>query len=702
MPDSSELIETFRAAAAHHRAGRMSEAELLYRKVLASDPAHPDSLHLLGLICHQTGRGGEAVELIARAAALKPENAQYAANLGMVLAASGRAERAISSYERALALRPFPETYFNLGNALRAASRTSDAIAAYKKAGELRPDFVEALSNLAATLHDAGQFDEAIAVYEQVVKLRPELSQAWTSLGWSLRQKGDTAASVDAYRRAAELSPDSAEIRFSLGEALMAAREYDQATVELRRTLELRPQWIAPLSTLGAALHSVGDVRGALRCHETLLAKAMDPMLGASLFQSLYYDASLDMQAIFEQHRLWNERHARALAPRANAYPTSPERDSTSTGSVKSRIRIGYLSADFCQHVSSFFTIPLLSHHDRSAFEVYCYADVKRPDELTELHRRQADVWRNASGMHDEQVAQIIRDDRIDVLVDLALHSAGNRLLVFARKPAPVQLTWLACAGTSGLDTIDYRLSDRYLDPDPAGDLFYSEKTVRLPNCFWCYDPLSDEPPVNDLPAMKNGFVTFGSLNAIAKATAEAVSMWAAVLRAVPGSRLLLHAPPGSARKRVTDLLARHGLESCRATFVERQPRSGYLATFHRIDIALDPFPYGGGTTTFDTLWMGVPVVTLTGKTSMSRAGSSILSNLGFPQWIAGDVETYVRIAAELASDLTRLSELRARMRDRMRASPLMDAGRFARDFEAAVRWMWGKWCRQRASVANG
>jgi predicted O-linked N-acetylglucosamine transferase (SPINDLY family) len=681
--------ELFRAAVELHQAGRVGEAEPIYRQVLASEPEHADALHLLGLISQQTGRAAEAAQLIGRAAGLRPQNVQYLTNLGIALAALGNWEQAISAYQNALSLRPVAETYFNLGNALRSTGQRDEAIAAYRGSVKLRDNFVEAWGNLAAALHENRQLPDAIDAYERAARLRPDLFQAWAGLGQALREKGDHAAAANAYGKAVELRPDSAEASFSFGEMLFKAGEYDRAIMALRRTLDVRPDWLAPLSPLGAALHFIGENEQALRCHEKLLAGATDAQLAASLLHSLYYDASLDPPKILEQHRLWNNRHARQFAPRQPRF--------VNDGDPDRRIRVGYLSPDFCQHVSSFFTVPLLSNQDHRAFEVICYADVKRKDELTDLHRRFADVWRDVANLDDPQIAQLVQQDQIDILVDLSLHASGNRLLVFARKPAPLQITWLGCPGTSGLDTIDYRITDVYLDPDPADDRWYSEKTIRLPRCFWCYDPLSDQPDVNELPALRNGFVTFGSLNAISKATPQTLEMWADILRAVPNSRLLLRAPQGAARTRVIDLLGHRGVEASRVQFADRQPWIGYIKTFHRIDIGLDPFPYGGGTTSFDTLWMGVPLVSRTGTTPISRAGLSILSNLGNRQWVACDVGNYVRIATELASNLPRLAELRATMRSRMRISPLMDAAGFARDFEAILRRIWVAWCRTQA-----
>ena len=303
-----------------------------------------------------------------------------------------------------------------------------------------------------------------------------------------------------------------------------------------------------------------------------------------------------------------------------------------------------------------------------------------------------------AVGLSDEELAAAVHQDRIDMLVDLTMHMAHNRMLVFARKPAPVQVTYLAYCGTTGLDTIDYRLTDPYLDPPGADEQFYSEQSIRLPETYWCYRPAVDSPPVGPLPALAAGRLTFGCLNNFCKVTEPTLAAWCRLLRVLPDSRLLLHAARGSHRDRVRAILAEQGVSSDRLVFVDGVPILEYLRLYEQIDVALDPFPYGGGSTTCDALWMGVPVVSLAGKTAVGRSGLSILSNIGLPELIASDVDQYVRIAAELAADLPRLAALRATLRERMQKSPLMDAPRFARNVEAAYREMWRRWCGQEQS----
>ncbi len=350
------------------------------------------------------------------------------------------------------------------------------------------------------------------------------------------------------------------------------------------------------------------------------------------------------------------------------------------------------ISAD---HRQSLFTIPLLSHHDHEQFEIVCYANVPRPDSVTRRIMQYADVWRVTAGRSDQTVADEVRADRIDILVDLTMHMSNGRPLVLARKPAPVQVAYLAYPGTTGLAAVDYRLTDPYLDPPGESDGDYTETSFRLAETFWCYDPLTDQPSPGPLPAVDSGRMTFGCLNNFCKVNAATISLWAAVLKAVAGSRLLLLAARGEHRGRVSDQFSQAGIDPRRIEFLEYRPRPQYLETYRQIDVGLDTIPYNGHTTSLDSLWMGVPVVTRVGRTVVGRAGWSQLSNLGLPELAAWSDEEFVSIAADLAHDLARLATLRAQLRARMQRSPLMDAPRFARQIESAYRLMWRQWCQQ-------
>jgi len=320
-----------------------------------------------------------------------------------------------------------------------------------------------------------------------------------------------------------------------------------------------------------------------------------------------------------------------------------------------------------------------------------------RPDSMTRRLAAHADFWRSIAGVSDKRVAEMVREDRIDLLVDLSQHTAANRLPVFARKPAPVQVAWLGFVGTTGLSTIDYRFTDPHLDPPGQGDGNYREKSIRLPHALWCWDPTEPFPEVNALPALTSGFLTFGSFNSFAKVTPPTLELWADVLSSIAGSRMAIHSHPGSHRGRLLDWLSRRGIESSRIEFIPRQSFGQYVREYHRIDLCLDAFPYNAGTISFDALWMGVPTIALRGQTAVARGGVSILSNAGLPDWIAETPQQYVSIAVDAARDLPRLAALRAGLRERMLQRPFMQPKDFAAGVESAYREMWRNWCASRA-----
>jgi predicted O-linked N-acetylglucosamine transferase (SPINDLY family) len=398
---------------------------------------------------------------------------------------------------------------------------------------------------------------------------------------------------------------------------------------------------------------------------------------------TLYYSPRLNSTAILEEHRQWNGRIAQPLGQvnKPHENDRTPDR----------RLKIGYVSPNFWGHCQAFFTVPLFSNHDRENFEIYCYSDVKVPDATTGRLRGWANVWRNIVGMSDDQAVELIRKDGIDILVDLNLHMAENRMLLFARKPAPLQVTWLGYPGTTGLETMDYRLTDPYLDPPGEFDDDYAENSVRLPHTFWCVDrevlEAPNVPEVNALPASAAGHIKFGCLNNFCKVNQPLLELWKLVLEAVPNSRMLLLAPHGSCRQWVREKLGE------RVDFVGRANRLEYLNYYHRIDVGLDTLPYNGHTTTLDSLWMGVPVVTTLGETVVGRAGFSQLSNLGLSDLATRTGDEFVKCAADLAGDLPRLAELRSTLRDRMRSSALLDGPGFAKDVEAAYRSIWKLYC---------
>jgi len=405
----------------------------------------------------------------------------------------------------------------------------------------------------------------------------------------------------------------------------------------------------------------------------------------SNLIYTLYFHPSQDDRVIAAEHESWNRRFAAPLRKlhRSHVNDRDPHR----------RLRIGYVSPDFRRHPICLFLLPLLEAHDRADVEIYCYASVKSPDELTGRVRKAATVWREVLGLGHEALAELIRADQIDILVDLTQHMANNRLLTFAYKPAPIQVAWLGYPAGTGLPAMDYRFTDHSLEPEGSAWCASVETPVRLPDSWFCYDAV-ESPEVAALPASRAGHITFGSLNNFCKTNEAVFRLWVAVLQAIEGSRLLLHCRAGATQSRLRQWFEKQGVAADRLELVPRTAsRTEFLELHGRIDIALDPFPYNGGTTTCDALWMGVPVVSLAGRTAVSRLGLSALTTAGFSEWVANSEEEYVSIATRLADDLPRLAELRTTLRARMQASPLMDAPRFARNMEAAFRRMWRRWC---------
>ncbi len=746
--------EAFQLGVQHHRANRLAEAEALYRQVLAAQPRHAGALHLLGVMAGQVGRADVAVDLIRRAIALQPGEGFFHINLGKFLMDQGKQEEAAAAFREAARVQPaLPEAQAHLGAALRlegkleqasscllealrlkadcvealtelgnvrfAQGRAQESIACFREVVRLHPMSVDAHVNLSAALKGMGQLDEAVAHGREALRLKPDYPAALANLAGALQSKGQLEEALALFQRRAALEPANNQAHADVGGVMMALARFGDAIAAYRQAVACRPMAAAGHNNLGVALQTRWQVDEAIRCFRTAVSlypeyadahsnlgyalkdigklseaavhtrRAMelqpdDPDPHSNLLFALQFDPACSAATLLAECRRWNGRHAAPL----RRYMQPHENDRT----LERPLRVGFVSPDFRAHCQSFFTLPLFSAHDRRAVHFTAYSDVALVDDVTARLQGQCDAWRNIVGMSDEQVAALIRRDRIDILVDLTMHMGRNRLRVFARKPAPVQASWLAYPGTTGVEAIDYRLTDPYLDP-PGTEGRYAEQSVRLPETFWCYDPLTEVPVVNALPAMQGEPFTFGCLNNFCKINDGVLGLWGEVLRAVGKSRLLLLAPEGSAREHIAQFFAQQGVMPERIVFVSRQERSDYLRIYHHMDVGLETVPYNGHTTSLDSYWMGVPVITISGPTVVGRAGVSQLRNLGLPELIAESPADYVRIVVGLARDLQRLSALRASLRERMARSPLMDAARFARGMEAAFRQMWIKWC---------
>jgi predicted O-linked N-acetylglucosamine transferase (SPINDLY family) len=709
------------AAIAHHQAGRLREAEELYRWVLARDPNCVPALHNLGTVALRSGQTELAAQLLGRAVELAPQDPALHAKLGQVYLTLGRTEEAIgaltraqsllpgnaialanlanayvtggrfesarAAFEQALALAPdLVEAHNDFGALLLAHGNLEAARERFQRACALRPDFVPALRNLGLTLSRLGRLDEARAAFERARALAPTVAAIHHGLGTILLKQGRLAEALACLQQAVVLGADSAEVHNDLAAVYLQTRQLDAALDHCRRALALRPDGPDALNNLATVCKQQGALDAAIECYRRA-ARPDRPDIGSNLILALHYRFGDRPDVIEPELARWRQQHAASLRSDSvrHGNDRSPDR----------RLRIGYVSPDLAAHPVGRFLEPLLAAHDRRSVEIFCYSAGRIADAFTAQIRTHADQWREIAALTDDQAADLIRRDQIDVLVDLALHTAGNRLLVFARQPAPVQVSYLGYPGDAGLPEIGYRISDVFLDPpDVQPPRTRGAAAVKLPETYWCYRPAgASSTAPTPLPAATNGWATFGSLNNFCKVTPEVLAAWAGILARVPAARLALHSDPGAHRPRIEEFFAQRGVDPRRLRFIDSAPLDRYLQAYDAIDIALDTFPFPGGTTTCDALWRGVPVVSLAGPTPVTRAGCSILSNVELQELVATNIDDYVRIAVALASAPAQLAALRGSLRARMEASPLMDRARFARHLEAAYRAMWRRWC---------
>ena len=545
----------------------------------------------------------------------------------------------------------------------------------------------EALVDAGNRFASRGEFQTAAACYRAALLQRPQSVAVNGNLGSVLRRLGDLAGAMECYQRALAIDPNSAAAHNNLGNVLLQTGRPDEAMACYGAAIALKEDFAEAYNNLGKAHDDRGEIDQAIACYRR--AVSLEPgsaRIHSNLVYALHFHPGSTRASLYAEHQRWNERHARPLVGswRGHDNDRTPDRP----------LRVGYLSADLCLHAVGRFLLPLLRGHDPARVTSICYASQAREDAFTARLREHAQVWRNVLNLDDAQSAEQIRADRVDVLVDLSMHMAGNRLPVFARRPAPVQVTYLAYCSTTGLEAIDYRLTHRQLDPRASHRRFYAERSIELPSSYWCYEPGVATPAVGELPARRRGGrITFGCLNSFCKVTRETLCLWRRLLASVPRSQLLLHCHAGARRQEVREFMRAGGVAPARVEFADFVPIERYFEQYGDIDIALDPFPYCGGTTTCDALWMGVPVVSLAGATAVSRSGRALLTAVGLPELAVATPSRYLRQAVKLAENSGRLAQLRRSLRERMRASALMDDRGFAREVEKAYRTMWGELC---------
>ena len=552
---------------------------------------------------------------------------------------------------QALALNPtLAVAHFNLGIAMRSQNRFAEACQSFKRATELLPNYSEAMN---------------------------ALSSAYISLH-------DWPSAAQVLKEAISVWPRQAEIHNNLGAVYQAMGCFNEAIISYETALKINPRLGMTLDGLATTYQSQGDFEKAEHYYRQCLALASGDLHARSnLLMMLNYLPHGNAVTRFEEHMAWG-KIAQTRIPRLELLSrgADPQR----------RLKVGYLSPDFREHSVAFFIEPVLKHHDRGCYEVYCYSSLPSTDETTLRIKDIVDTWRDIHKLSDAETASLIRDDRIDILIDLSGHTGNNRLAVFAAKPAPVQMTYLGYPNTTGLSTIDYRVTDKIADP-LGEEAYYTEALLRLDGCFLCYQPDQNTSDVAPLPALTNSYVTFGSFNNFSKINPGVLQLWSEVLLQVPHSRLLLKCPAltdTAVRARVSEALQAQGIGAERVELLGHTPtRQEHLALYAKVDIALDTFPYNGTTTTCEALWMGVPVLSLVGKHHAGRVGASLLRAAGLPDWLANTPESFVAIAQAMTSDLATLGRLRGVLRDKLRGSSLCDAADFVRGLEVALRQVW-------------
>lgn len=505
------------------------------------------------------------------------------------------------------------------------------------------------------------------------------------------RLRGDGAAAVGAYEAVLEVDPNQFEACHDLGVIWMLSGRLNEAATFLRKAAALRPDAVLAWSNLGNALMQAGEVKDALAaCRKAVELKPDFFGAACNLAFFMTFDPEVPDPEIFRTHIRWAQRYADPLL--------DPNAKHSNDRNPARRLRVGYVSPDFREHAVSHFMESLLIAHDPREVEVHCFANVQRPDQATARLRGLAQGWHDIARTSDEELAATIRAMQIDILVDLAGYTHGGRLLAFARKPAPVQVAYLGYPNTTGMKAIDYRIVDIHTDPEGITEALWSEELIRLPRTFACYQPPAKAPPTNPLPARANGYVTFGSFAMLSKLNDRLIASWSRILQAVNGSRLFMMTgglqEPAIAG-RIRGSFQSYGIDPSRLEMHGQQNFAGYQLSHHRIDLLLDSFPVNGHTVSCHALWMGIPFVSLAGKSYRSRLGASVLHNMGMTAQSADSIEDYERKAIALAGDRERLATLRLTLRQRMRESPICDARGFAREVEAAYRAMWRRWCDQ-------
>ncbi len=681
----SDLNAEFAAAVQKHQSGDHAAAEAAYRAILKKFPAHAPTLCNLGVLLAKANKLQEAADCYNLALAATPGYPDAHFNLGNIYRRSNQLREAAYHYRGCLTANPsHGGAAYNLGLVCSAANDLPGAIECFRLVTKLEPTNGDAFGRLGDALVRAGQLPDGLVAFRKAVELKPNDPRSLHNLGLGLSSSGQLAEAHDVLQKALKLNPEYAEAHNALGLNLEAQGRKDDAMFHYQEAVRLKPDLADGWSNLGTNLGEQGRAEDAVSClRESLNVRPNAAPIHSNLLLMLNYSSRLTPDQVLAEHLAWGERFG---GPTPNAPPVPQPHDPNRV------LRVGYLSADFRAHTVAGFIETLLTHHDRERVEVYAYANVLRPDEVTSRLRPLADHWRSIGGQPDEQVFEQVRADNLDVLIDLGGHTAGNRLLVLAARAVPVQATLFGYPNTTGLKAVDYRITDPISDPPGRTEGHYAEALLRLPEVAWVYAPPAAAPPVTPLPAASKRPFTFGCLNNPAKISDACLAAWARLIQSIPGTRLVLLA--GQAQggaKRLMQRFTEAGILRDRIELVLRLTKDKYFEKYSEFDVALDPFPYNGGVTTCDALWMGVPVLTVAGPSYVSRQGAMQMLTVGLPEFVADSPEGLVQLAKQWTTRRPELAQIRAGLRERLARSPLADGKRYVRNLENALRTAWRK-----------
>jgi protein O-GlcNAc transferase len=677
----ADITQLFAAAVDRHQTGDLVEAERLYRSILHKLPSHAPTLCNLGALLVRAEKFDEAASCYQMCLAANPGYPDAHFNYGNLLRRVGRFRESATQYQECVKGNPaHASAYFNMGLAFVSLGELVPAAECFRQTVGIDPNHADAYNRLGDVMLRTGHLNDAIEQFRKYVALKPDDARGYNNLGLAIANAGRPAEAVEILHKSLALNPNYPDANNTLALAYEALGRKDDAYRHYREAVRLNPDFADAWSNLGTNLTEqgrVGEAIAALR--KSLEIRPNAPPIHSNLLLTLNYPSDLSPEQVFAEHRAFAERFAPSTPPSPAPLDPDPER----------RLRIGYLSADFRQHTVAGFIEMVLANHDRERVHVSCYANVPRPDDMTAKLQKLADRWRFINGQSDDAIAALIRADKIDILIDLGGHTAGNRLLALARRPAPIQCLLFGYPNTTGLAAIDYRITDAVSDPPGETEPLSVERILRLDGLAWGYQPPSDAPPVTPLPSLKGGAFTFGCLNNAAKISDACLAAWAKLVSAVPNAKLVLLAGQSTeGAGKLRERFAAAGLPPERLELVMRLPKREYFETYSRFDLALDPFPYNGGVTTGDALWMGVPVLAVAGRGYVARQGVAVLTHAGLPEFAAESPEQLIELAKIWAANREMLAEIRAGLRTQV-ARTIADGKAYATRLESALRGAW-------------